>query len=281
MRRCSSQLNAPLCFGRWMIRCVCLTCTIAVITIFQAKKLCIKAILPTSKNQEQACFPYRCSVHWNAHQTSRPTVFRTLFDDFFALGKKLHRLCSVVGCIERMQRRTSLLRNSAAINTGDPPWGFPWWFLIDNSIHKFLLWRSLPLICQRLTAPDSWYTGLFSSHDGRLHVWNKTVVELASCYVNVLARNSNCLWCFPSLVVFAVVSPSLPVRCILIADSGVTSRWARVAKHSWRGSITDKISKKCWEMVVNPDVDIYTKTRNHRKTFWKRKETTYWKPKEY
>ena len=95
---------------------------------FKQKSFCIKAILPTSKNQEQTCFPYRCSVHWNAHQTSRPTVFRTLFDDFFALGKKLHRLCSVVGCIERMQRRTSLLRNSAAINTGDPPRGFPWWF---------------------------------------------------------------------------------------------------------------------------------------------------------
>jgi len=32
-------------------------------------------------------------------------------------------------------------------------------------------------------------------------------------------------------------------------------------------------------MKVYPNVDSYTKTRNHRKTVQKRKRTTYWKPK--
>jgi len=39
------------------------------------------------------------------------------------LGKKLHRLCSVVGCIERMQRRRWLLRNFAAVNEGKSTMG--------------------------------------------------------------------------------------------------------------------------------------------------------------
>jgi len=35
-------------------------------------------------------------------------------------------------------------------------------------------------------------------------------------------------------------------------------------------------------MVVNPDMGVYTKKRNHRKTLRKtQKTTTYWKPKEY
>jgi len=35
-------------------------------------------------------------------------------------------------------------------------------------------------------------------------------------------------------------------------------------------------------MIVNPDVDVHTKTRNHRKPLRKtQKTTTYWQPKEY
>jgi len=34
-------------------------------------------------------------------------------------------------------------------------------------------------------------------------------------------------------------------------------------------------------MMVNPDVDVYTKTWNHRKTLRKRQTTTHWKPKKY
>jgi len=33
--------------------------------------------------------------------------------------------------------------------------------------------------------------------------------------------------------------------------------------------------------MVNPDVDGYRKTLNHRKILWKTQKTTYWKPKEY
>jgi len=34
--------------------------------------------------------------------------------------------------------------------------------------------------------------------------------------------------------------------------------------------------------MVNPDVDVYTKTLNYRKTHRKtQKTTTYWKAKEY
>jgi len=34
--------------------------------------------------------------------------------------------------------------------------------------------------------------------------------------------------------------------------------------------------------MVNPDVDSYAKTLNHRKTIWTtQKTTTYWKSNEY
>ena len=34
-------------------------------------------------------------------------------------------------------------------------------------------------------------------------------------------------------------------------------------------------------MIVNPDVDIYTKTWNQRNILRKTQKITYWKPKEY
>ena len=46
--------------------------------------------------------------------------------------------------------------------------------------------------------------------------------------------------------------------------------WARGRNFSWMGPTGHrKGRKKSWEVIVFPDVDVYTKTRNHRKTLWK------------
>jgi len=53
------------------------------------------------------------------------------------------------------------------------------------------------------------------------------------------------------------------------------------AKVIWRRP-TSQHSEECWEMMVDPDVDVCTETLNHRKIIRKRtKTTTCWKPKKY
>jgi len=67
----------------------------------------------------------------------------------------------------------------------------------------------------------------------------------------------------------------------VLSASGVTKLWVRGWKLCWRRP-TGQQSEKSWEMIVNTDVDVYTKTRNHR--VWKyenaNKTTTYWTPKD-
>ena len=64
--------------------------------------------------------------------------------------------------------------------------------------------------------------------------------------------------------------------CLLVVLRKEKTVWARGKKHS-RSGPTGQHSEKCWEIIVNPDVAGYTKTRNHRKT----PKKTWWKPKEY
>jgi len=75
-------------------------------------------------------------------------------------------------------------------------------------------------------------------------------------------------------------------KCGLSAVSGVSRGLNQEGRRSWKGSTGHcrgslaNTQKKNWEMVVNPDVDGYTKIQNHGKILQKVKKN-YWKPKHY
>jgi len=70
-------------------------------------------------------------------------------------------------------------------------------------------------------------------------------------------------------------------RLKLTAGSGVTGGLRQGGKPRWKGrgghsrGPTTQISKKTWEVIVNPVVDGHTKSLNHQKILWKTKKTKY------
>ena len=59
-------------------------------------------------------------------------------------------------------------------------------------------------------------------------------------------------------------------RLTQVAWPEVKARWQNLAERAPLATVGDQLAntqKKTWEMVMNPDVDGYTKTLNHGKIF--------------